>query len=691
MPWLIKTNLVFLFLFSAVFFLPLDSSAVGRIARSFIELSFIFFLPGINLAFLLQYLLKRKFSLLEMINIALVFSLFLLPFFLTLEYTKWKTLSPFLPFINALLISVITAGICFFHKKRNLENTPEFPLNNKALWNTLFSKNFLPPFILYVTVVISIVTAYYPLPDLDPYYWITQYRTQFQEGTLTLLDGHRPLFSSLTYIFTQGAHIDFYAYFKYILPSFLLLLIFPSALLAQKFSHPLQKVIIFFFPFASGITIIFLTLPIPQALANVGLFFFFVFLAYALITKDAFFYFLGGAVLFFSFFYHEALAIPLALWILFSLWNYRREILQKARKNKLTALLLLFIALPALYSPLSFISSRAEWLLSTLSNSRPNLLFPQYYVNIDGNQMGWGDLFGVAKYYLFYIGPSLLLTFVTLLYFIKNKVIWSFLFSREGKVLSSIFLVFFFIAEILPRLTGIALLPDRAWVFAATIALFFLIPLFSLPIGKNRFFLWLIILGFAANIAAAVYINTLKKYMITDQQLVSAEWISTNLPNNRVIFTVESDRLLTFFSGSEVIRIKDPNFLFDETVFKKEFEIQQIPFSEADQKKAIESLKTTVGNFDAQNVTPDIQEAQNILGQIESIDSAKNATEKMANQNRSYYIYYAAPSEKNPYVDRPYMKKFEDKESQIIFNLYPDRFEKIYSDEKNHIYIWKIK
>ncbi len=689
MPLLIKTNLVFLFLFSAFFFFSPDSVATGRIIHSSIELAFIFFLPGINMAFLLQYFLKRKFSLLEFINIALVLSLFLVPFLLAFEYTKWKTLSPFLPFINALFIFIITAGICFFHKKSKLEHTQKFPLNNKALWNTFFSKNFLPPFILYVTVIISIVTAYYPLPDLDPYYWITEYRNQLQAATITTLSGHRPLFSALTYIFTQGAHIDFYAYFKYILPSFLLLLIFPSALLAQKFSHPLQKVIIFFFPFASGITIIFLTLPIPQALANVGLFFFFVFLAYSLIAKDAFFYFLGGATIFFSFFYHEALAIPLALWILFSLWNYRREIFQKTRENKLTTLLLLFIVLPALYGPLSFISSRAEWLLSVLSHSRPNLLFPQYYVNIDGNQMGWGDLFGVAKYYLFYIGPSLLLTFVALLYCIKNKVVQSFLFSREGKVLTSIFLVFFFIAEILPRLTGIALLPDRAWVFAGTIALFFLIPLFSLPIGKNRFFLWLIILGFSANIAAAVYINTLKKYMITDQQLVSAEWISTNLPNNRVIFTVESGRLLSFFSGSSVIKVKDPNFLFDETVFKNEFKIRQIPFSESDQEKTIESLKIIVENIDIQNAASNIHEVRDILSHIESIEQARK--EKNMNENKSYYVYYAAPSEKNPYVDRPYIKKFENKEDRIIFNLYPDRFEKIYFDEKNHIYIWKIK
>ena len=179
--------------------------------------------------------------------------------------------------------------------------------------------------------------------------------------------------------------------------------------------------------------------------------------------------------------------------------------------------------------------------------------------------------------------------------------------------------------------------------------------------------------------------------MITDQQLVSAEWINTNLPNNRVIFTVESGRLLNFFSGSSIIRVNDPNFLFDEKTFSKEFQIQQTPFSETDQERAIESLKTAARNFDGQNITADIQTIRNYLNQIELVEQTKNTKEKMLKENRSYYIYYAAPSEKNPYVDRPYMKKFEDKEDQIIFNQYPERFEKTYSDEKNHIYLWKIK
>ncbi|HLC95215.1 MAG TPA: hypothetical protein VJH89_01885, partial [Patescibacteria group bacterium] len=57
---------------------------------------------------------------------------------------------------------------------------------------------------------------------------------------------------------------------------------------------------------------------------------------------------------------------------------------------------------------------------------------------------------------------------------------------------------------------------------------------------------------------------------------------------------------------------------------------------------------------------------------------------------KSYYIYYATPSEKNPYIDRPYIQKIKNSEQEIIFNHYPEKFQLVYSNQKNHIYLWKI-
>lgn len=700
MPWLIQVNIVFLFFFSLVFFLPLDHFFIGRILRSLVEMSFIFFLPGINLAFLLQYFLKKKWSVLEFITITLVFSLFFLPLLLTLEYTKLKILSPLLPFINALCILILTlvVGVYFFYKKKETPNIFESSLNVTTLRKTFFSPNFLSPFLLYVTVIISIVTAYYPLPDLDPYYWITQYRNQFQTQTITLLSGHRPLFSSLTYLFTSGAHIDFYAYFKYVLPAFFLLLIFPSALLAQKFSHPLHKIIIFFFPFTSGITIIFLTLPIPQAIANIGLFFFFSLLTYSFITKDSFFYFLGGTVLFLSFLYHEAMALLIAPWLIVSLWIYRRKIIDWTKKNTLTTVLFLFVILPILSTPLSFVLSHIESLIAPFLHPHPNFLFPQYYVNIDGNPMGWGDLFGVAKYYLFYIGPPLLLTLFILILSLKNKLLRSSIFSREGLVFSAIFIIFLAIAEILPRFVGVAFLPDRAWVFAGTITLFFLVTLFLLPIGKNKFFLWLLIIGFSTNIAAAVYINTLKKYTITNQQLTSAEWVNHNIPANCTLFSYENGKLLTFFTNEiQTVFIQDPNFYFDRSVFEKEF--TRYKNKDIDQsyqyKTNLEVAQKNITQLSKKNIRTDREEIQLLINTthetLNMVGTLANSTlQDKIHPSEEFYIYYSAPNPKNPYIGRPYNKQLLNKESAIIFNQDPDTFKLIYSDEKEKIYIWKI-
>jgi hypothetical protein len=99
--------------------------------------------------------------------------------------------------------------------------------------------------------------------------------------------------------------------------------------------------------------------------------------------------------------------------------------------------------------------------------------------------------------------------------------------------------------------------------------LFFLIPLFSLPIGKNLFFLWLLIAGFCLNISAALYINNLKKYTITSPQLASATWIKANLPVERTFFSFANNKLLTFYASAHLISIQDPNFYFDKTTAEK--------------------------------------------------------------------------------------------------------------------------
>ncbi|MGB5018290.1 MAG: hypothetical protein WBO66_01020 [Candidatus Moraniibacteriota bacterium] len=670
--------------FLLISILPHEGSFFMRSLYSISSLSIVFFLSGWNTLTLLSAILKKTFSLLEFLTLLSVLVLIIPALILVIEYQNFHLLFPTLPIINSFFLFL--TGIAFL--KWNKVTSLPFDVPEK-IEQKLTLKLIGAGTILYTAVMGSMVTAYYPLPDLDPYYWLSQARDYFTQGRIPTFSESRPFFISFTYLFGIAAHIDLYAFFKYLLPLLSALLVFPTALIASNFRHPLQKAVVFLFPFTSGIIIIFLAESIPQALASILAFFIVALAIHSKFSSNRFFFFFTGVTILLGYFFHEALIIPLIAWLISASFSFRTTLFHLARRHSLTIILIAIIVLPYFTHIGQYAFNITNTLARNFSNIHPNFLFPQEYINVDGNAMGWGDLLGVAKYYLFYVGPALFLLF-SVIPFIKKSVWSRYFLSPEGRFLSLTFFLFFLIAEIFPRAIGMAFLPDRAWIFGGVFALTFFPLLFETHIGKNRYLLILFLIGFSLNIGGALYINNLKKYIITNEQLASAEWIKSKLPGNRVIFTIESGRLLSFFSNSSVIQVRDPNFLFDETSFEKEFQVRANPFSEADQKKALELLKIAVESFDTENAMANIHDTRAILNQLELIEQAKSANEKMLQEKRPHYIYYAAPSEKNPYIDRPYMKKVKNNEDQFIFSRFPDRFTKIFSDEKNHIYIWKI-
>ncbi|MBP6889206.1 MAG: hypothetical protein KBC83_03490 [Candidatus Moranbacteria bacterium] len=671
-------------IFAFLSFLPHEGALLTRLIFSISALSIVFLLPGWNTAVIIATIFKKKFSSLEFFTFSIVASFIVPALLLAVEYQYLHILFPSLPIINTLLI-FFAATICLQQNKKHslLFNIPHNPGSFRNL-KILSAATFL-----YLSIMVSMTTAYYPLPDLDPYYWLSQARDFFAKESLPTFLNSRPLFIAFTYLFSIGAQIDLYAYFKYALPLLSVVLIFPAALIAKNFRYPLQKSLAFLFPFTSGIIIIFLGESIPQTIVSILAFFVVAFAIHAYSQKNIFFFFLAGATVLFGYFFHEAFIIPLVSWILTTLYFFHAPIFRLIKKHFLVVILLTIILLPYLTQIGQYCLGISKIFLNSLSNIHPNLLFPQEYVNVDGNQMGWGSLFGVAKYYLFYVGPALLLL-LFLLPTIKKHLWKEYLRSPEGVFLSLSFLCFFIIAEVLPRAIGIAFLPDRAWIFSGVFALGFFLPLFKTRIGGNKLVLIFFLLGFSANIGAAIYINTLKKYLIPSEQLASAEWIKTHLPQERIIFTAESSRLLKFFSNSQVVSIKDPNFLFDESVFAEKSETRQDVSITSEKKAAIESLQISVNNLDLESALSDIQKTKKLLEKIEILEEEKQGKEQIQNKKYTHYVYYAAPNKKNPYADRPYMDKKPEREMEMIFNKHPEKFKLLYSDEKNQIFLWEI-
>ena len=698
---LLGANVIVFCALAVLSILPTEGSFLGRLIFSLTAIFAIFIFPGIHLSILLaQCFPKKQFSPKEIFAIAPVLSLTALPFLLLIEYEGLGITLPYLPLINAIVIS--SASILFLINPVSIFGKKNTALldDQKRSMQTLAPPIAIIAIIFYGLITWNITGAFYALPDLDPYYWLTSSRELFDQNKLPSLSEYRPAFAALVYLFTQGASVDFYAFFKYLLPAFFILLIPAFTLVAKQFTSPLQKASIFLFPFVNGVTFLYLTESIPQSIVSILIFFAIAFLAYSLLAHNQTFFVLAGIPIFFGYFYHEVAAIPLIIWLLVLIITFRRNILQYIRANKLSFILIIFILLPYIKIPLGFFSDRREMLLNLFAHIQPNFLFPQHYTNIDGNAMGWGDLLGVTKYYLFYAGPTVVLLLLVGVLFLKQygsrQKIRTMISQPEILVATLSFGVFFAIAELLPRFADIALLPERAWIFAAPYLLIFLVPLFKTPLGKNTLFLWVLVASLLINIGGASYVNTLKKYVITDSQLASTKWIRNNLPSDRIFFTFSNQKLLSFYSSSKTISITDPNFYFDQKSFEAEFSKYQnkrqiLPFDLYQQQlqKTSEKLQT----LPLENSPEKITRAASLLAiEIENLKKIQNDLATPINEPRKnhFYIYYAAPNDKNPYLNRPYVKSTPTTGNHFIFDEFPTQFRKIYSDKQERIFIWEI-
>ena len=138
----------------------------------------------------------------------------------------------------------------------------------------------------------------------------------------------------------------------------------------------------------------------------------------------------------------------------------------------------------------------------------------------------------------------------------------------------------------------------------------------------------------------------MKSYVITDEKLSSVEWIRKNLPSDRLFFTDPDRNMLKYYGESKVVKAS-AEFFFSDEVAEKEI------------NKYKESLKSP-------------------------------GSGKMYQNMPKLYIYYSKPSDLNPYIDRPYNKGKKTNRNDYVFDKYPDKFQRIYADKINNIFIWQI-
>lgn len=707
MKSLIKINIAGFFIYFLVllfnYFFPYVP--ILKYARSLSEIFILLVFGGINSAALIGIFLKKDFDRPEFLNIASISALVIIPLLLALEFSFLGTMKIWLPFFNVLvLIAILLANYFFNQESRNyykkvlgvpdIKKYIEYLITTPVFWIA----------ILYSSIIFVIFRSFYSLPDLDPYYWLSKYSEIFNKNQLVPLSSYRPLFASFSYLFVKASHIDIYAYFKYVLPFISVLSLIPAWLIAREFRSKTQQIILLSLPFISSVTILYSQASIPQSIFNLILFYFIFFLAYSWLRKDETFYFLAGLVIFTAFFYYEAAVIFFLFWLIPTVFFYWKKIICWIKNNKFATIILLILGgtSDSISEMLNFIY---DWITQKifpmLFSFKINFLFPFKYTNIDGNAMGWNSGWGVIKYYLFYMGPAVFVILLSLFLLVvfkkqfRDKIKTEVVASKELILMLSIFLFFFFISEILPRFFNIAFLPERAWIFGGIFALPFIFPLFKFDGKIVKFISYAIILGILLNIGGALYVNNLKKNVTTPGHLESMEWIKKNLPQDRFFFSYENKNLLNFHGASR-IKLVGSDFYTNFDICKKE--ISTFTTEEGSQKgkqekfknylisakKSLEKMENMDLNAEKDEVTAELS-AQIELSK-DTLSAISIKTEKQPSKN--LFIYYATKNEKDPYLGRPYYNSINI--TDFIFDNYPERFQRVYSDLENNILIWKI-
>ncbi|MCW1888705.1 MAG: hypothetical protein KIH67_004085 [Candidatus Moranbacteria bacterium] len=692
--FLLNFGLFLLFAISAV--APSSDEPLLKISFSLLVLSICLPLAGINLASITEKLFQKKFNWLEKLFLATTLSFIIPPLFITLLFSFLLITHPLTP----VFFSFITFIFAWLLNPQFLE----FP--EESLWHSL-KKNqvhLLFTTLFFATFTTIIVRAFYALPDLDPYYWLSLYQKDFTNGIVTALHLYRPLFSSLAYIFIKSAQIDSYAYFKYVLPFFSLLLVLPLTLIASFFTSKKEKVIVYLFPFVTGSFVLYSHTPIPQAILNFGLILFCLSLLISYFSKNRFFFFWGGFILAGTAFYHEAAGIILLLWIFSTLLFYKNSLKSLYQKNPfLIALLSVFIILHLLSlfsSVFQFIFLWIQNLFVLFQKSTFNFAYPATYINIDGMSVGWNSPMGVLRYYAFYAGPLFFILFGYFFYFFWKKYPFyrTLSTSPEIFVLSLSAFVFFSISELLPRFFNIALLPERAWGITVLFAFALFIPALNY---LSRRWLWtpyLVICLLFINIIGALYINQLKQFLITPPQLYSADWIKTSLPSNAIVFTSGNENLLRTHAQIKTISTNDPLFYFDQRIFFKLLDDYSANSPELDfyYKNFQQQVTLALQNINSFTLTAKKDDLLREAARLEKISQDFQKEVPLSSQKNpehslhNIYVYYAKPDARNPYARRPYSQNSQiTKEPAFIYDQVPEHFQRVYTYPNEEIIIWQ--
>jgi len=612
------------------------------------------------LGHIIQRCIKKKLTNVERTSLAIAAFFIGFPAVMYGVYLVTHHIYEFFPAYMVTIVFLVSIGTGAYGER----NEPEiFSLHNSVLIRSMAI------FILFIAIL---VFWYQALPDSDPYGWIQTLQPQFDKHILPPIT-ERPLFASFLYIGVSLLRIDLFTFLKYIFPFIPLTILAPLWLIAKQIPGSAYKTVFLLYLLGVPSTALYITTPTPQVLLIIVAVYAVVFILYSKITGNILYFYTAGAILLSSFLYHQAAILLFIPWLVGTLVAFRKSLLSDW-KNIAIITLLVMLSREQLRIMVNFV---VYWIHRTyyqlFEHDNTNFLYPAQYVNIDHNQMGWPGLIGVTKFYLYYSSPIVIFVLlVSLGIFIRSSRInsLSFIRKKEHAILISALFLFLLIAETLPRYPNIALLPERAWVFISilTLPLFFLIAT-RLKSQKSKIIFILIASVFLIiGMAGTIYINSLKRYLISPEQITSAKWIQKNLPKDKLIYGYNNSNLIIYHSKSQYISFRE-NILCSRLSLQDTLEYLEFPAESS-----------------ALPVTSDDQ-----LAIAKGIPVNPAAEKITITKDTQRFVYFAPKDNRNPYNERGYHPEnwgvANCNDGKFLFDRYPHNFKRIYNIDG--IVIWK--
>lgn len=286
---------------------------------------------------------------------------------------------------------------------------------------------------------------------------------------------------------------------------------------------------------------------------------------------------LSSLIAFFGQDYHEFFIFILAFHLLaLIILGYKKFITEKLTPRKISLLAITLISLIALIPKLAIKIPLIAGLLALLRTASQRMLdfekwrpwfINSYWSDNESLQMGWDGLAGAAKYYGYYASPFILLLLLFIIYIIIRQNNFTPIKNKLFIITAPIFAVFFFFAEVSPRL-NYHYLPERYWIFIGVTLIFIAIPLLKYAEEKMKtlkIFLALLLFCTATGLSGVIFIAQEKKALTSETEFEASAWIKKNTPANAVFVSQAANYpLIKYFSSREVFSPTESFFLGTE-------------------------------------------------------------------------------------------------------------------------------